>query len=50
MLENNIAIDFQYYIDNQIKLPLTRIFEPIFNDVSKAERELFSGEHTRNIY
>lgn len=32
VLENNIPIDHTYYIDNQIKQPLVRIFEPIFND------------------
>ena len=48
-LENNLPIDYQYYIENQIKLPLLRIFEPIFNDEKKAELELFSGAHTRTI-
>jgi len=49
-LEHNIPIDFMYYIENQIKLPLIRIFEPIFGDSKKTELNLFSGEHTRNIY
>jgi DNA polymerase delta subunit 1 len=50
VLEHNIPIDFSYYIENQIKLPLVRIFEPIFSDSKKTELELFSGEHTRTIY
>lgn len=50
VLEHNIPIDFTYYIENQIKLPLLRIFEPIFDDIKKAENELFAGEHTRTIY
>ena len=47
VLNNNIAIDHEYYLTNQIKLPLVRIFEPI---LSNPEVVLFSGEHTRNIY
>jgi DNA polymerase delta subunit 1 len=50
VLQHDIALDFTYYMDNQIKLPLVRIFEPIFGDPKKAELALFSGEHTRNIY
>lgn len=50
VLEHNIPIDFTYYIDNQIKQPLLRIFEPMFTDLKKAELELFNGEHTRTIY
>ena len=51
VLEHDVPIDFNYYIENQIKQPLIRIFEPIFNnDTKKAENEIFSGEHTRTIY
>jgi DNA polymerase delta subunit 1 len=46
-LQNNIPIDYQFYLDNQIKLPLLRLFEPILKN---PESELFQGEHTRNIY
>ena len=49
-LQHNIPIDFTYYIDNQIKLPLIRIFEPIFGDAKNTELKLFSGEHTRTKY
>ena len=41
MLENNIPIDTQYYLDNQISKPLLRIFEPILGE-KKAESELLS--------
>jgi len=37
VLEHNLPIDFNYYIENQIKLPLLRIFEPMFKDSSTAE-------------
>ena len=50
VLNNNLPIDFNYYIENQIKLPLSRIFEPIFGDVKKAEAALFTGDHVRTIY
>jgi DNA polymerase delta subunit 1 len=50
VLNNNLPIDYTYYIENQIKLPLTRIFEPIFGDVKKAEAALFTGDHVRTIY
>jgi DNA polymerase delta subunit 1 len=45
VLENNIPIDFQYYLENQLSKPLLRIFEPILGD--KAESILLKGEHTR---
>ncbi|KAL7719301.1 DNA polymerase [Entamoeba marina] len=45
-LENNIPLDYDYYIDNQLKKPLTRIFKPILGD--KVEM-LFKGEHTRYV-
>jgi DNA polymerase delta subunit 1 len=50
VLNNDLPIDFNYYIENQIKLPLSRIFEPIFGDVKKAEAALFTGDHVRTIY
>ena len=36
VLENNIPIDTQYYLENQLSKPLLRIFEPILGD-KKAE-------------
>ncbi|PWA70694.1 DNA polymerase delta catalytic subunit [Artemisia annua] len=46
VLENNIPIDPQYYLENQISKPLLRIFEPILKN---ASRELLHGSHTRAI-
>ncbi|XP_058756521.1 DNA polymerase delta catalytic subunit-like [Vicia villosa] len=47
VLENNIPIDRQYYLDNQISKPILRIFEPILKNASK---ELLHGSHTRSIF
>ncbi|XP_057550361.1 DNA polymerase delta catalytic subunit isoform X1 [Amaranthus tricolor] len=46
VLENNIPIDPQYYLENQITKPILRIFEPILKNASK---ELLHGSHTRSI-
>lgn len=46
VLENNIPIDTQYYLDNQLSKPLLRIFEPILGE-KKAESVLLRGDHTR---
>lgn len=45
VLENNIPIDANYYLENQLSKPLVRIFEPILGD--KAESLLLKGDHTR---
>ncbi|XP_063912285.1 DNA polymerase delta catalytic subunit [Zophobas morio] len=45
VLENNIPIDSQYYLQNQLSKPLIRIFQPILGD--NAESVLLRGEHTR---
>jgi DNA polymerase delta subunit 1 len=47
VLENNIPIDTQYYLENQLSKPLLRIFEPILGE-GKAESKLLRGDHTRN--
>lgn len=44
VLDHNLPIDTQYYLENQISKPLLRIFEPILHD--RAEAELLKGEHT----
>jgi len=44
VLEHDLPIDIDYYLENQLKKPLLRIFTPILD---KAEMVLFSGEHTR---
>ncbi|XP_066564799.1 DNA polymerase delta catalytic subunit [Amia ocellicauda] len=46
VLENNIPIDTQYYLEQQLSKPLLRIFEPILGE-SRAESVLLKGEHTR---
>uniref|UniRef100_UPI00358E14AD DNA polymerase delta catalytic subunit isoform X1 n=1 Tax=Myxine glutinosa TaxID=7769 RepID=UPI00358E14AD len=46
VLENNVPIDTQYYLEQQLSKPLLRIFEPILGD-TKAEATLLKGEHTR---
>ena len=45
MLENNIPIDTQYYLENQLSKPLLRIFEPILGE-KKAESELLRKLHS----
>ncbi|CAN7999003.1 unnamed protein product [Ixodes hexagonus] len=46
VLENNVPIDTQYYLDNQLSKPLLRIFEPILGE-GLAESVLLRGDHTR---
>jgi DNA polymerase delta subunit 1 len=46
VLENNIPIDPQYYLENQLSKPLLRIFDPILKN---ASRELLHGSHTRSV-
>ncbi|KAJ7989786.1 hypothetical protein DPEC_G00308120 [Dallia pectoralis] len=45
VLENNIPIDTQYYLEQQLSKPLLRIFEPILGE-SKAESVLLRRSHT----
>ena len=46
VLENNMSIDGEHYIEHQLKQPLLRIFE---NILPNAESLLFAGEHTRKV-
>jgi DNA polymerase elongation subunit (family B) len=32
VLENNIPLDYQYYLDQQLRQPLIRIFKPLMKD------------------
>ena len=41
VLENNIPIDTEYYLENQLSKPLLRIFEPVLGE-KKAESVLLS--------
>ncbi|EJW01428.1 hypothetical protein EDEG_00022 [Edhazardia aedis USNM 41457] len=45
VLENNIPIDTEYYLENQLSKPIYRLFEPILQNVM----ELTRGEHTRTV-
>lgn len=45
VLEHDIPIDTHYYLNNQLRKPLERIFEPILKNL----RGLFEGEHTRTV-
>jgi len=47
VLENNLPIDCKWYLSNQLAKPLTRIFEPIIDNV---EKNLLQGDHTRKIF
>lgn len=47
VLENNIPIDFNYYLDNQLAKPLIRLFSPM---IPNPESTLLRGEHTRSVY
>ncbi|PKK76661.1 hypothetical protein RhiirC2_733716 [Rhizophagus irregularis] len=46
VLENNIPIDTNYYLENQLSKPLLRIFEPILGDKAQS---LLAGDHTRVV-
>lgn len=45
VLENNMPIDAQYYLENQLYKPLHRIFEPVVKDTET----LLKGDHTRVV-
>ena len=54
-MEHDIPLDVDYYINNQLKKPMRRIFGPVLGtaDMTEeqaeelAERVLFTGEHVR---
>jgi DNA polymerase delta subunit 1 len=45
VLEKNIPLDYEYYIENQLRQPVTRIFRPIMKDPG----QLFAGKHMRML-
>jgi DNA polymerase delta subunit 1 len=57
VLENNIPLDTQYYLENQLSKPLLRIFEPILHEKAnllcshrlKQMLIVVAGDHTRTI-
>jgi len=44
-LKNQLPIDKEYYLNQQLRNPLLRIFDPILD--SKAEQVLFKGSHAQ---
>ena len=46
VLDQEMAVDPDYYIDQQLKLPVLRLFENVLDD---AEKQIFSGDHTRKV-
>uniref|UniRef100_A0A6C0IZL6 DNA-directed DNA polymerase n=1 Tax=viral metagenome TaxID=1070528 RepID=A0A6C0IZL6_9ZZZZ len=44
-LEHEMPINVEYYIENQLKKPLQRLFQPIIGE--RKTQQIFSGEHTR---
>lgn len=46
VLQNDLPLDFEYYLEKQLKLPLTRLFDAILPNPNI----LFTGEHTRKRY
>jgi len=42
-LEHELPVDAEYYLENQLKQPLIRVFEQVCGDVQKAESALFGG-------
>lgn len=46
VLEHNIPIDNNYYLENMLRKPLERIFDPVMKG---SVNSLFVGEHTRTI-
>lgn len=63
VLENDIPLDYQYYLENQLSKPLLRLFEPLMKGrraswgvgsrrvtVGRADaNSLLNGEHTRQL-
>lgn len=52
VLENNIPIDANYYLENQLSKPLVRIFEPILGDKTESDllRKLIERKNTIHTY
>jgi DNA polymerase delta subunit 1 len=45
VLENNVPIDVQYYLDHHLTGPLSRVFEAVMDDPT----QLVKGDHTRHV-
>mmetsp|Transcript_121587 Transcript_121587/g.189883 ORF Transcript_121587/g.189883 Transcript_121587/m.189883 type:complete len:1100 (-) Transcript_121587:165-3464(-) len=48
-LEHDMPIDAEYYLENQLKQPLIRVFEHVCGSVEKAEQALFTTEAGQKI-
>lgn len=49
VLNNNLAIDNKYYLENMLRKPLERIFAPVMKDMNIPVKTLFEGKHTRSL-
>ena len=47
VMDNEVPIDLEYYVENQLQGPIDRIFEVVFPNYSS--KDLFQGKHTLNI-
>jgi DNA polymerase delta subunit 1 len=47
VLEHGLQIDTRYYLENQLRKPLTRLFTPIMGD--GRVKSLLEGAHTRHV-
>lgn len=47
VLDNDIPIDANWYVEHQLREPLLRIFNPVIPNAATA---LFAGDHTRKVY
>jgi DNA polymerase delta subunit 1 len=43
---NNIPLDYEYYVEHQLRKPLEQVFEPIMKE---SVAKLFTGAHMRSI-
>lgn len=48
-LEHDMPIDAEYYLENQLKQPLIRVFEHICGSTEKAEQSLFTTEAGQKV-
>ena len=48
-LENNLAIDTNYYIENQVIQPLIRLLEPVYKSESKIRSMLLKNTYATNV-
>jgi DNA polymerase delta subunit 1 len=46
VLDQECSVDPDYYIDQQLKQPVLRLFENVLED---AEKQIFKGDHTRKV-